>query len=157
MASKRTPSSKRRTDANQNQQPAPPLALELQLAAQAMVEQINKLPPEGRPAAQAAAIAAIKAIEATTVAQVEALPGDWPYLQPPRVKVEAIGLEMMVEHLPPSAPAKDFAPIIELLRTIDESVELPYSVPTFPHYQTVSLIQEQTNLMVNYINTHVLG
>jgi len=129
-----------------------PLAYELQAAGDAMVQLIKKAPPELQPAALAAALATVTGFQATADAAVEQLP-DYPAsLSVESISAEGKTLDAFYTALPAGSPAKDFFAGLSLLSAVDEMVSpLSSDAPTCPHQLSTKLINNQAEMLIEYI------
>ena len=135
-----------------------PLAYELQAAGDAMVKLIKKAPPELQPAALGAALATVAGFQVAADAAVDELP-DFP----PSLSVESISAQESIlyetfSHLPANAPAQAFLSGLRLLSTVDEMVSPVSSfIPTLPHQLSTSLINNQAEMLIEYITREALS
>jgi hypothetical protein len=129
-----------------------PLAFELQAMGDAMVKLIKKLPVEAQPAALGAALLTVTGFQTAADAAVSQLPDFPPSLSPENISAEANALSLLYSLLPPGAPASVFDSGLQLLSQVDEMVS-PTSTdgPTLPHQLSTSLINDQAELLRQYI------
>ncbi|HBB88609.1 MAG TPA: hypothetical protein DC047_13440 [Blastocatellia bacterium] len=129
-----------------------PLAFELQASGDAMVKMIKKAPAELQPAALAAALAVVGELQTAAIASVEQLP-DYPSsLSARRIRAEGKVLKEFYNELPSGSPAALFFPGLRLLFNVEEMVSpLGSDAPTVPHQLSASLIDEQAELLIEYI------
>lgn len=73
-----------------------PLSIELEVAAKAIVDAINDLPPEARPLAKQAVLLSIDGFQESLDAVINQLPGDFGYLKVGAIKKESLKLEREV-------------------------------------------------------------
>ncbi|HEX5708366.1 MAG TPA: hypothetical protein VFX96_13770 [Pyrinomonadaceae bacterium] len=133
-----------------------PLAIELMLAAQAMAEMIQKLPPEAQPPALVLALEIISGVQSAALEFVAALPGSSPELRAKAVRKAARRLKRLVKKLPAHAPLSDFAPALAFIAEVEKSVStLGGLPPTIPQFITPALINKQATMMKKYLTDQV--
>lgn len=131
-----------------------PLSIELEVAVKAIVDDINKLPLEARPPAKQAAIMLIEGIQKSVDALINQLPGDFKYLNVAKIKSEALKLELEIQKDPTLSTLKKVA---ELIEEVDDSVDTLTSPPSYPHYLSTELVDDQADQMKQYIRENVIG
>ena len=135
-----------------------PLAYELQAAGQAMVQLIKKAPPELQPAALGAAIATVIGFQTAADAAVEELPDFPASLSVESISVEESSLNETFTHLPANAPAQVFLSGLRLLSNVDEMVSPVSSfIPTLPHQLSIEFINNQAEMLIEYITREALS
>ena len=128
-----------------------PLGFELEAVGQEMVKLIKQVPPEGQPAALAAAIAVIEGFRLAADAAVAALPDFPPSLSTPAIEAQAQMLETVYKNLPPQAPPATLVPGVELVSSVEAMVApLGGDPPTYPHYLTREFVNHQLDLLAAY-------
>ncbi len=129
-----------------------PLAFELQAAGDAMVKLIKKAPPELQPAALAAALSVVAELQLAADATVEELPDFPPSLSARTIKAEGKELKEFYKGLPSGSPAEVFFPGLRLLSNVDNMVSpVSSDAPTLPHQLSTSLINNQAEMLIEYI------
>jgi hypothetical protein len=129
-----------------------PMAIELAVAAQAMADEIKKLPPEAQPAALLAGIEIINSVRLMAEAFINALPGVAEAYSPTLVSQETAALREKISRLPVESSMAVFIPILDYMDMIEHLAGAPEGpLPTFPNYITATLINEQSDLMIEQL------
>jgi hypothetical protein len=158
MSSNEAEEDQERTELENEMTLEAPLAFELQAVGQAMAKAIKDLPPEGQPPALLAAIAIINGLRATADATVEGLPDFPPSLSTEVIQAKAQAFELLYRNLPPGTPPEIFLPALGLIYNVDEMVDpLGDDPPTIPHQTTESLINNQIDMLIEYLTQQVLS
>ena len=135
-----------------------PLAFELQAAGDAMVKLIKKAPIELQPAALGAALATVTGFQAAADAAVEELPDYPPSLSTEEISAEGQILRVTYGLLPPGSPASAFFSGLQLLSNVDDMVSpVSTDAPVLPHQLSISLINNQAEMLREYIRRQALS
>lgn len=147
-----------RTEIEKNMVRTAPLAFELQAAGDAMVNLIKKAPPELQPAALTAALAVVTGFQAAADAAVSQLPDFPASLSVGAIQAEVNALKSLYGGLPASSSAQVFSSGLQLLSEVDDMVSpLSPDGPTLPHQLSTSLIDNQAEMLREYITRQWLS